>query len=243
MNEKHGRGFDRVIDLTLAGTQKDILVKEAANKASVRLASYSPQLFLTQAELEEARDTLRTMTGEENKKVVIVNFLTSRVEWQGRSWNVNSAAELINGLNEMGLATVEVGRGIESTGAATISLINKTSLRGLFAVMACADLFIGIDSLTLHVAQAFHIPSYVLFGATEPIARVVDFNETAIIRNNKLACIGCYHKPGAQPINKCRLGNEECMNGISAEDVLNAINGEVDPMTTNIEYLQGVIRH
>jgi hypothetical protein len=33
------------------------------------------------------------------------------------------------------------------------------------------------------------------------------------------------------------------MNGISAEDVLNAINGEVDPMTTNIEYLQGVIRH
>ena len=41
-------------------------------------------------------------------------------------------------------------------------------LETAMAVVAQADLFLGVDSCMLHVADIFHVPSVALFGPTEP---------------------------------------------------------------------------
>jgi len=243
MNRRHRQAYDRVIDVKPDYKSTRLISAQAADLAATTVVSHKPQIYLTQDEAYEASRHIRHVV-EDRIAVVVFAPLMKRVDWQGRNWNINHARDLVKMLQEQGVGIVEVGKDTESTGMADVDLVNQLSLREMFAVMAQpgVDFFIGIDSLCFHAAQAAECLCYVLFGATEPCARVVDFRNVVPIRKKELVCLGCYHKPGAAPINKCVLGTEVCMQGLDAEHVMSYLGQDLDCLNNNINYLQRLVR-
>jgi GT2 family glycosyltransferase len=256
------QSMDRDLDLMappsvgdrLNFAMKRLLCLLGEEKAGTKISSPYPQLFLTRKELDFGAKVVNQVRAGK-RPIVGLSLLMNRTSWQGRNWKLNEAKKLVRALNRLGFATIEFGSNVPSTELATLDLIDKLSLREFFSIVAnltfrdkdkygndMKDLFIGIDSLGMHVAQAFKINSYFLFGATEPVARIVDFGFSTPIRNDGLNCLGCYQKKGDPNFNRCLLGTETCMD-IPAELILSYIVGDIDGKTSNLHYLQSLIEN
>jgi GT2 family glycosyltransferase len=233
--------YDRIIDVQPNYGSHDLLGKEVEKFVGSKFNSYLPDVYLLGDELEGARRTIDGLR-EKDSPIVGVSLLMSRVEWEGRNWNVTHASDLILELQESGAKVIEFGKSVPSTGLADLDLVDKLELREFFAFVANLDMFICIDSLGLHVGQAFRVPTYALMGATEPISRIVDFSRTFIVRNEELPCLGCYAKKGDPGFNKCALGTEACMQDLTPERVMSYLTGDINGLQHNIHYLQSRIR-
>ena len=233
--------FDRKIDLVPNYASKELIVDECAKVAGVRIENKNPELFMSVDELNEGHGIIKEAK-EKTELVVGVCTQMARAAWAGRNWDFAHTQKLIEDLEGNGISVVEIGKDVKSSGLATVDLVNKTNLRQLFSVVANLDYFIGIDSACFHVASAFKILSFILFGATEPCARIVDFNNVVAIRQEGLKCLGCYMKKGVSNWNRCNLGTEECLQGLTPKMVLDFVYGEIDGKKENIKYLENVIR-
>jgi ADP-heptose:LPS heptosyltransferase len=236
--------YDRVIDFNLNYSSKELICKEAEKVAATEVqGSRLPQLFLTREELEEGKRVVEDLREKMDTQVIMgVCLQMARERWQGRNWKYEYAKELTKLLREAGIGVIELGKGVKSTEESDLDLVGKTSLREMFSIVANLDYYVGIDSLIFHVAQAFSTPSFILFGATEPIARVVDFTKTFVIRNESLPCRGCYQKKGKSDSNVCYRRDEACMQDLTPDVVFSHITGEIDRYEANITYLQDIIR-
>ncbi len=241
---RHGYqvGYDRLIELNINYASYRLIVEEAEKISATKTISKVPQLFLTSMELKEGEKIVNSLREKEEDVIAVVNLQMTRSNWKGRCWNLDESKKLVKMMTDVGLKVIEIGKDIPSIEYANLNLINKTTLRQLFSVIANCDFFVGIDSMCLHVAQAFKKPSYVIFGATEPISRIVDFSCTFPIRLDDLPCIGCYQKKKKSTYNHCNLSTEDCMQKLTAEEVFMYIIGDINPHESNNVYLQNYIR-
>lgn len=228
------REYDRIITLNANFSGTEPLWKLYERLSATVLDSTRPEIYLTSSETAEAEELLPY------NRFLVCNFQMERTGWQGRNWNLEEARRLMGMLKKRfpETALVEVGLNVQSTGLADLDLVNRTNLRQLFAVVSRCNGFIGIDSLPLHVAQAFSKPVLAIFGAVEPMSRVIDWTQTRVVRRDDLICIGCYQKKRDQGFNKCLRGDEACLSGLKAETVFNAVTSQ-SPHKAQIEYLQG----
>ncbi len=95
-----------------------------------------------------------------------------------------------------------------------INACGKTSVNQLASLIKCCSLYISADSSPLHIAVAEGVPVIAFFGPTDP-ARHMPPGKNQIILKRELECSPCY-KP------KCR--HRKCMNLITVEEVLEAID-------------------
>ncbi|MCX8093717.1 MAG: lipopolysaccharide heptosyltransferase II [Candidatus Goldbacteria bacterium] len=72
--------------------------------------------------------------------------------------------------------------------------------------------FIGNDSGLAHIADAFRVPSVIIYGAIPP-DWAGPLNKTSKIIYKNLSCQPCFEK-------KCPYGHYECLNSIKPEEVL-----------------------
>jgi GT2 family glycosyltransferase len=240
--KNYNHGYDRIIDFTLDYSSCDLIVDSAAKIASTKLQDKTPSIYLDQFEFQHGSDIIKSLKEDEEDIVIGCALQMDRYKWQGRNWNFENSKILISALRDSGFKVIEFGKNIKSTGVADLDLVGKTTLRELFSIVANLDIFIGVDSMIFHIAQAFQIPSYVLFGATEPISRVVNFDNTFVIRNNNLNCLGCYQKKAKSDYNKCIMNRESCLQELSPDVVYQHVIGEIDGIASNIKYLQNRIR-
>ena len=95
--------------------------------------------------------------------------------WRFKCWPVEKCAELIDRLAVDGLRTVVtaapdpdeialVERILEKTQSAVLNLAGQLSIKELGAVAARASVFIGVDSMPMHLAAAMGVPTVALFG-------------------------------------------------------------------------------
>lgn len=90
-----------------------------------------------------------------------------------------------------------------------ISLAGKTTLLEMFAVISKARFFISNDTGPMHIAAAFNIPVFAIFGPANP-ARTGPYGNHTIIRED-LPCSPCYAwKP---------CDNWQCMEKLTVERV------------------------
>ncbi len=97
------------------------------------------------------------------------------------------------------------------------NLAGKTSIPELIEKIAGLDLFITNDSGPMHVAAAFKVKTYAIFGPTKFTETNQWNNPHEHIITKNLECAPCMKR-------SCPLKHHECMKLISAQDVLNEMD-------------------
>lgn len=102
-----------------------------------------------------------------------------------------------------------------------VSLVNQLSLPESAALIAQADLFVGVDSGLLHVAVSVQTPSVGLWGPTSARFLYLD-KESRFFVTSGVSCQGCHHRlPRLHWFTDCPY-NAKCMREISVEAVFAA---------------------
>jgi heptosyltransferase III len=95
--------------------------------------------------------------------------------WRFKCWPVEKNAELIDRFATAGLRVVitsapdpveveMVERIVETASAQAINLAGQLSLKELGALSAAAEIFVGVDTMPMHLAAAMGTPTVALFG-------------------------------------------------------------------------------
>ncbi len=95
-----------------------------------------------------------------------------------------------------------------------VSIAGKTNLKELAAVIKEARYFISNDTGPMHIAAAFGVPVFAIFGPANPL-RTGPYGDMHTVIAEDISCAPCYRK------KKCR--NWICIDSISVEKVLSAI--------------------
>ena len=166
---------------------------------------------------------------EQNAQAILGQFGLDRRRWVMihpaarywfKAWPVERFAVLSDWLNGTDISVVLVGhiqdheiaekiRAVVNT--PLISLVGKTSLLELAALMKQADLFLGNDTGLMHIAAAVGCPVLGLFGPTNPMVWGPRGTKTKVIYKG-LDCRACFH-PG------CIRGEDNCMKQITVDEV------------------------
>lgn len=98
---------------------------------------------------------------------------------------------------------------INSSEGKAISLCGKTDLRGLVEVIRRARLVVSNDSGPMHIAAAFGIPTFAIFGPTSEL-RTGPYGKNVFVVRAKIECAPCF---------KRRCKKKLCMESVTVEDV------------------------
>ncbi len=140
-----------------------------------------------------------------------------------KAWSAERFAALADTFHDKGFRVVLVGSPSEQAVATAVmkatkrplaSLVGKTSLLELAALMTQCRLFIGNDAGPMHMAAAVGCPVVALFGPSNPAVWGPRGKYTKTIYKG-LDCRECFH-PG------CSRGEQSCMNLITVQEVLEA---------------------
>lgn len=173
-----------------------------------------PLVRLTQRDRKEAANNLDS-AGLTNGYAVCAPFTTRpQKHWVAEHW-IELAAQLQKrlGLRPLWLGGPSDAKNAEqlAQGGGGVSLAGKTSLAVSAAIIAQANLVIGVDTGLVHLGTAFRIPTIALFGATCPYLETPS-PHTAVL----------YHPYPCSPCRRTPTCDNRfpCMRDISVEEVL-----------------------
>jgi lipopolysaccharide heptosyltransferase II len=150
--------------------------------------------------------------GMEYKRWPLENFIclaekiVSEFGWKFIFFCGPQEKEVIEAVNELGNKSILF---FEGSITETASLIGKCGL------------FISNDSGLMHVAVSQGIPVIAIFGPTDP-KKTDPYTDKKLIVKSKLPCSPCY-LPAAHRKFRCIYGHSKCLEEISVEGVLLAI--------------------
>lgn len=182
-------------------------------------------------EYEEARRLLAAAMGDPVAPYVVI---APSAGWPGKQWPVERWASVADKLICRGLSVVLVGgpadvQMAENLRAAmkekAFSLVGRTSLIQLAAVIEGAALWMGSDSGGMHVAAAVGTPTVSLFGPTHP-AKWAPPGPGNLVLKADHDCSGCV---AWHPRAPC-LQEGACMKKISEAAVVAAAVRQVEAM-------------
>jgi ADP-heptose:LPS heptosyltransferase len=110
------------------------------------------------------------------------------------------------------------------------TLVFDYKLRQAASILAQCDVLVCPDSCLLHLGGALNIRTISLFGSMPPASRINYYPNATAIVDTHLPCIGCVYAP-------CQA-SYRCMKGISAQAVLEAVEGKltmeiINPITAS----------
>ncbi|MBI4684148.1 MAG: lipopolysaccharide heptosyltransferase II [Nitrospirae bacterium] len=104
-------------------------------------------------------------------------------------------------------------RVVKNSKGNAVSMAGKTSIKELIELMRRARVVVSNDSGPMHVAAAFHVPVFAIFGPTNPL-RTGPYGSGHFIIRKELECLPCYKK-------NCR--SVRCMDMIDVSMVADII--------------------
>lgn len=145
--------------------------------------------------------------------------------WVGRNWHHDRMLELALKLHDHGFQIVCVGAGDDKFVPCDADVRNRATVHEVASIIQGAKLFIGIDSLPMHIAQAVKTPGVIFFGSIRPETRLLNENMKAVVARD-LKCLGCHHrKPAPSTVtNTCETGTLDCENLVSVDQMFERIS-------------------
>lgn len=127
---------------------------------------------------------------------------------------------LVGGSDDAVLADAIVAGAVGGAAHRVVSLCGRLSLRESAAVIRAAAVLVTNDSAPLHFAQAVQTPTVAIFGPTIPAFGFGPRGpRDVVVGLDGLTCRPCSpHGPAA-----CPLGHHRCLQGVSVDDVLRAM--------------------
>ncbi len=183
----------------------------------IRDVSGNPQLFVSEDDTRTALQMLETV-GLSGQPWIMIH---PAARYWFKAWPAERFAALGDALHDRGFRVVLVGsrndRRLETeilqcAGRSFVSLIGKTSLVELAALMKHCRLFIGNDAGPMHMAAAVGCAVVALFGPSDPAVWGPRGTQVATIYKG-LDCRECFHPD-------CSRGEQSCMQLITVEEVL-----------------------
>jgi heptosyltransferase II len=152
--------------------------------------------------------------------------------WRTKMWNWEGFRQVAEFLVGIGYGVVLLGAGSDRTICAQVAqnlplvdLSGNTGIADAMHVIKHARLVVCNDSMSLHMASAFQVPTVAIFCATS-----VDFgygpwkNRAIVVEQKNLDCKPC--RPHGSV--KCPNGTEACMRGPNAGEVIGAIRSLIE---------------
>ncbi|MCL5267137.1 MAG: glycosyltransferase family 9 protein [Bacteroidetes bacterium] len=184
-----------------------------------------PKIFLTDAELKEARSLLESQGADFSKPLVGLHIGAT---WPAKVWPTKNFARLAELVHERLGAQVVVTYGpkdmkyfeeFAATARVKFIMLPLGSLRILASVISCCDACVSNDASPMHISAAVGTPTIGIFGPGEPdIWFPYDrtLGHVALKRD-----MDCCHS------DFCKLEGEDymrCMKAIKPEDVYETID-------------------
>ncbi|MDD5347077.1 MAG: GT4 family glycosyltransferase PelF [Candidatus Omnitrophica bacterium] len=156
------------------------------------------------------------------QKLVGINIGASR-RWQTKVWPLRNLARLCDELTHRDIRIVVTGTAgdagqaqalIQRAGnAKIINACGRFTVNQLACLIRRCGVYVSADSAPLHIAASMDTPLVALFGPTDP-RRHLPPARRCVVLQKKLACVPCY---------KSKCPRPQCMESITAEEVLEAI--------------------
>lgn len=131
-----------------------------------------------------------------------------------KNWSQSNWLGLIQNLKSK-FSIIHIGDDREPIFDSVVRFAGKTTIRESAALLSLCDLFVGPDSLLMHIANGLDIPSIIIFGGSRPV-ECFGYNEN-INLSSSTDCSPCWMHKGYESCNE----NMKCMTHISIEIVLN----------------------
>jgi heptosyltransferase II len=123
---------------------------------------------------------------------------------------------IFGGPNEVDMANEIESHLKEANVENYVNLAGKTTIQELCSNIAGCSLFVTNDSGPMHVAAAYQVPTVAIFGPTRYKETSQWMNEKSVIVRHEMKCSPCMQR-------ECPLGHHDCMKGIAALEVVEAV--------------------
>jgi ADP-heptose:LPS heptosyltransferase/GT2 family glycosyltransferase len=212
--------YDVFYDLDLAYESRPSMgiVDAYASVCGVRVEDPWPVVYLRDHDRAFARDVLG------DGKWAVLHAQTSG--WPGKDWFPDRYASVSERLRRMGWRVVLVGTGKDSEIPCDLDLRGRTSFHELAAVIERSGIYVGKDSMPMHLAQAFRKPIVALFGSIDPSHVLVGapFTRAVTADSKKVDCLGCHHRrPPPRTTGYCHRDQVYCMEYLHPDQVIEAV--------------------
>ncbi|MFC1513302.1 glycosyltransferase family 9 protein, partial [Thermodesulfobacteriota bacterium] len=142
--------------------------------------------------------------------------------WRYKEWSLDKVSSLILRLSdEYDLGFVICGATSEWKKAQEITdqckgnvynLAGKTTMESLPCLLSFATLFVGVDSVGIHIAAAVGVPTVCLYGPSSPVTWAPRGKMHRVVQKD-MSCVPC-EQTGCQGSMKSR-----CLDDLSVEEV------------------------
>lgn len=163
-SQKGFRSFDvKVINLDMAYENKTErhVIDCYAEAAGVAVPKKKTELYVPAVDVEWAKKKLKTIKW--------MALHAGPTTWAGKNWSFDRFNELARWLKEeFGTKIVLIGHNDGNPIVCDLDLRGLTGTLQSAAVIQQCQLFVGVDSFPMHLAQAVGTPTIGLFGVTSP---------------------------------------------------------------------------
>ncbi|MCC6483993.1 MAG: glycosyltransferase family 9 protein [Armatimonadetes bacterium] len=208
---------DRVVKIGPPSTANNLRLLEAVGIKPAR-TDYVGLLKAPLGEMGRMEATLADMGVPHSKRLVVLgpgaSPKRSIKEWTDQGFA--AVADHFSALPDTAVAivgTVSADPILQHTHGPVLDFTTRTSLKDLAALLARADLFIGVDSGALHVAGAVGTPAVGLYGPSDPKFTGPQ-GPGSIALSHPVPCHPCFQ-------TECSVGRK-CLELLQPEEVIEA---------------------
>jgi ADP-heptose:LPS heptosyltransferase len=207
---------------------REHFLQSYARRSGVSVSGEHPRLEIAPAVLEKVVQ-LRKKWNLQGRPLILIHTGPSYPvkHWPRANWN--ALVEKIKVATGGAVAQLGARAGSYAQAAAddfqpvpgTVCLVNQLSLPETVALIAQADLFVGLDSGLLHIAASTRTPAVGLWGPTSAKFLFLE-SESKFFVTSSVDCQGCHHRvPRLHWFTGCPY-EIRCMRDILPETVLQA---------------------
>lgn len=203
-------GFLTDLDLSYEKDPRRHIIEVYEDKLGVNCQDWRLRIYPNQEERQKAREALPS----NERWAVLHQGPQDKAAWPGRTIPDSLMEEISSSLESLGYRVWRVREG-------------QLSIHELAAYIERSSLFVGADSLPMHLAQAALIPTVGIFGSINPQYRLLPlpFIKGVTTKPTSVGCLGCHHLyPTPRTTGLCIRPSPVCMEKVSLEDIMQAVH-------------------